>query len=75
MLNATTARGIAYICSVIDTLIDDNKMLKKRYIAKRIARSESNQKGTKTVFGSNTVPLRLRDGSKTGISMGARIYI
>lgn len=75
MLNATTGRGIAYICSVIDTLIDDNKMLKNRYNAERIAQSESNQKGAKTVFGSNTVPLRLRDGSKTGISMGARIYI
>lgn len=75
MLNATTGRGIAYICSVIDTLIDDNKMLKNRYNAERITKSESNQKGAKTVFGSVTVPLRLRDGSKTGISIGARIYI
>lgn len=60
---------------MIDTLIGDNKMLTDRYNAKEITSSEIGQNGFKSVVGSTTVPLRLRDGSKTGISMGARIYI
>lgn len=75
MLNATASGGISYICSVIDTLIDDNKMLINRYNAMDMTGGESNQNGFKTVVGSVTAPLRLRDGSKTGISIGARIYI
>ena len=60
---------------MIDTLIDDNKMLINRYNAKDITRGKSNQNGITPVVGSVTALLWLRDGSETGISIGARIYI